>query len=210
MKDAVNHPVLERLDAALHDRVPSEPVALSGEWSSRSRRRYAAERQLGTGCGPFVDVMDRRWQGALSCPGSTAVMAFLLTADTLYYVKAPEMSLALPVDLSLHAYADDMPDRATFTARLAGAFLPGVPVSIRSDVPEPCTVPVEVVRTGRVSCVARAGSASVFVLLLPRIAVEVGRKRLWRLRQEVASSLPSEICELLTRRRAGSLRSAPG
>lgn len=206
----MNHPVLERLDAALHDRVPSEPVGFSGEWSNRSRRRYAAGRQLGTGCGPFVDVVDRRWQGALSCPGPTGVMAFLLAADHLYYAKAPEISPALPVDLSLHAYADHMSDRATFTARLAGAFLPGVPVSTRAEAPEPWIAPAGAVRTGRVSCVARAGFASVFVLLLPRIALAVGRKRLWRLRQEVASSLPSDICELLTRRRAGSLGSAPG
>ena len=114
---------------------------------------------------------------------------------------------ALGVDVSLHAYAEYMTDRATFTASVAGACLPGVRVSVGSDLAATCTVEPGLVRTGRVSCIARVDAAAFFVLLFPRGLLTVGRKRLWRVRDEIASSLPAGVRELLTHRRTGSVPS---
>ena len=78
---------------------------------------------------PVVEVVDFRWRGALTSARPFSGIAFLLTADNLYWAKAPEVSLTLPVDVSLHAYARYTAEGATFTARLGGAFLPG-PLSL--------------------------------------------------------------------------------
>jgi hypothetical protein len=43
------------------------------------------------------------------------------------------------------------------------------------------------------------------VLLLQGRFLKTGRHRLWRMREELASSLPPRIRELLTRRRSGSI-----
>jgi hypothetical protein len=204
-----NHPLLDQLDIALRDRILREPVHFSGEWSRSSRRTYKSEAQLGTGSGPFAEVVDLRWRGTLTGAGPISGIAFLLTAGNLYWAKAPEISLTLSVDVSLHAHAEYATERATFTASMAGAHLPGIPVSITSDLAEACTIEQSVVRTGRVSCVAQANSVAFFVLLFQRGLLKVGRKRLWRVRDEIASSLTPGLRKLLTHRRTGSVRSEP-
>jgi hypothetical protein len=203
----LNHPVLDALDSSIGDVVPGEAVAFGGEWTPSSRRAYNSEAQIGTGAGPLVDVVDVRWRGVLTSAGPFSGIAFLLTADNLYWVKAPEVAQALPVDVSLHAYAGDAANRATFTASLAGAFLPGVPVAGSPDLAGACALGPDVLVTGRVTCLARTNAAAFFVLLIPRGLLKMGRKRLWRLRDDAASSLPSGIRELLAHRRTGSVRS---
>ena len=204
-----NHPLLDQLDITLRDVVPGDPVALTGAWSSLARRTYKSEAQLGTGSGPFADVVDVRWRGTLTGAGPIGGMAFLLTEGNLYWAKAPEISLALAVDISLNAYAQYETGRASFTASMAGAYLPGIPVCVSSDLTKACTVEQGIVRTGRVSCLARANSAALFVLLFPRALLKIGRKRLWRLRDEIASSLAAGVRDLVTRRRTGSVLSPP-
>ncbi|MGH9384349.1 MAG: hypothetical protein ACRD2N_08710 [Vicinamibacterales bacterium] len=202
-----NHPLLDQLDTALRDRVPGDPVDFVGEWSKPSRRTYKSEAQLSKGSGPFADVVDLQWHGTLTGAGPIGGIAFLLTAGNLYWAKAPEISLTLSVDVSLHAYAEYTTDRATFTARMAGAYLPGIPVSVSSDLAAACTIGPCVVKTGRVSCLAQANSAAFFVLLFQRAFLKIGRKRLWRVKDEIASSLTSGMRELLTHRRTGSVQS---
>jgi hypothetical protein len=113
--------------------------------------------------------------------------------------------VTLPVDISLHAYAGYTTEGATFTASLAGAFLPGAPVAGSADLAGACVLGPDVLITGRVACLARMGSAAFFVMLIPRGLLKRGRKRLWRLRDEVASSLPTDARELLAHRRTGSI-----
>lgn len=201
----LNHHVLDRLDSALRDIVPAEPIEVRGEWSTAVRRTYKSGAQGGTGRGPFVDVVDARWRGALTAASSIAAIAFLATAHDLYWVKSPDAAPTLPVDVSLHAYAASADQRATFTASLAGAYLPGVPTSVGPDLSKACALGPEVLATGRVTCIARTQSAAVLVLLIQRGILTVGRKRLWRLRDEVAASLPPDVRELLTRRRTGHM-----
>jgi hypothetical protein len=203
----VNHPVIDQLDKGLRDRIPGEPVELAGEWSKVSRRTYTSEAQLGTASRPFRDVVDVRWRGTFTGTSPIGGMAFLVSSGILHWAKAPVIASELGVDVSLHAYAEYMTDRATFTASLAGAYLPGMPVSVGPDLAAACTMEPGVVRTGRVSCIARVDAACFFVLLLPRGLLTVGRKRLWRVRDEMASTLPAGVRELLTHRRTGRVPS---
>jgi hypothetical protein len=203
------HPVLEQLDIALRGRIPDESVDFAGTWSKLSRRTYKSEAQRGTGCGPFADVVDLRWRGTLTAAGPIGGIAFLLTAGNLYWAKAPEFSPALSVDISLHAYAEYTTERATFTATMAGAYLAGVPVSVTSDLAQACSVEEGIVRTGRVLRLAQASSAAFFVLLFPRRILKRGRKRLWRVREEVTGLLPADLRELLTHHRTGSVVCGP-
>jgi hypothetical protein len=204
----LDHILLDRIDESLRDLVPPEAVALKGAWTPASRRTYTSAAQSGTGPGPAPDVVDLRWHGTLTASGPIGGIAFLLTAENLYWAKAAEVSPALPVDVSLHAYADHLIDRATFTARLAGAFLPGVPVSRNADLAQTCAIEAgAALTTGRVACLARTDATAFFVLLIQRGLLEIGRKRLWRIRDEIASSLAPGVRELLTRGRTGTVLS---
>ena len=98
-------------------------------------------------------------------------------------------------------------DRATFSARLGGAYLPGVPVPVGSDLASACAIASDAVATGRIVCLAAAGPAAFFVLLLPHRVLKMGRKRLWHVRDEIALSLPETVRGLLTRRRSGTISS---
>ena len=202
-----NPRLFDSLDIALRDCVTHKSVRFDGAWSQSLRRTYQGEAQLGTGAGPFRDVTDLHWRGVLTSPDPISGICFLLTAGTLFWAKAPQISEELSVGVSLHAYSEYTAGRATFTANLAGAFLPAVPVGINGDFAETCTLTRDAVRTGSIARLAEAGSAAFFVLLFPRDVIKVGRKRLWRIRDEVAASLPVDLRELLTRRRTGVVRS---
>jgi hypothetical protein len=203
----LSHPLLDQLDWLLGDRVPPESVEFAGEWRMSSRRTYTSEAQVGSGSGPFTDVIDLRWQGTLTSTCPISGIAFLLTPDNLYWVKAPEVSPTLSVEVSLHAYAGYTVGGATFTGSLAGASLPGVPVPGSEDLAGTCTLGPDVLTTGRVTCLAHVSSAAFFVLPIQRGLLKVGRKRLWRLGDDVASLLPPDVRELLTHRRTGVVRS---
>ena len=205
----LNHPLLDQLDSSICDLVPGESVEFAGEWTTSTRRAHKSGTQVGTGSGPFVEVVDCRWRGALTSACPFSGIAFLLTAGSLDWVKAPDVSLSLPVSVSFHAYAGHTAEAVTFTASLAGAFLPGVPVAGSADLAGACALGPRVLVMGRVTCLARTNSAAFFVLLIPRGLLKMGRKHLWRLREGVAPSLPPGIRELLVHRRTGSIRSQP-
>jgi hypothetical protein len=87
---------------------------------------------------------------------------------------------------------------------VGGAYLPGIPVPIASDLDAACTVDEGVVTSGRVSRIAQTNDAAIFVLLLPRNLLTVGRKRLWRVRDQIVGLLPLDVRQLLTQRRSGT------
>jgi hypothetical protein len=202
----LNHPLFDQLDSSLADLVPKEAVEFRGEWSRPSRRTYESQAQAGTGSGPFVDVVDLTWRGTLTSASAISGLVFLHAAHDLYWVKTADASLTLPVDVSLHAYAGH--DRATFTASVGGATLPGIPVPTSANLEESCALGPSVLTTGRAASLARAGTAAVVVLVIQRRLLQVGRNHLWRVRDEIASSLPPTIRDLLTRRRTGVIRGA--
>ena len=194
------HPLFEELDASLAEVIPLEPVEFVGSWLPSARRTYATVRQSGTGSGPFVDVVDLRWRGTLTCPVPIAGIAFLVTAAELFWVKSTPAAVSLPVDISLHAYAEYSAEQATFTAGLGGAVLPGVPVACGADLARCCTFGPSRFATARLKQLAQADTAAFVVLLIQGRFLKVGRHRL-RLRDELASSLPQRVREILTRRR---------
>lgn len=163
-------------------------------------------RQSGTGSGPFVDVVDLRWRGILTCPAPIAGIAFLVTAAELFWVKSSRAVVSLPVDVSLHGYADYSAKQATFTAGLGGAVLPGVPVACEADLARSCTLGPACLTTARLEQLAQVDTAAFVVLLIQGRFLKTGRHRLWRLRDELALSLPQRVREILTRRRTGTIR----
>lgn len=205
-------PLLRELDASLSTLIPPARVELSGEWLPASRRRYKSPEQLGTGSGPFVDVVDLKWQGTLTGAEPIAGIAFLVTGDSIFWSKSQPAAATMSVSVSMHAYADYQPGRATFAASLGDAVTPGVPVEYDRDVSEACEVNPAPVLTGRVQTIATIRLATFAVLLIPGRFLKVGRHRLWRVRDNIASSVAPVIREVLTRRRSGTLAApdAPG
>jgi hypothetical protein len=204
-----SHPLFDQLDLALHSVVFELPVDLAGAWSFATNRTCASGTQGGSGSGPFAEVVSARWRGVLMGAGPIGGMAFLLTDDRLYWAKAPEIAPALPVDISLYAYAKQASGRATLAPNLASAYLPGIPVTAGPDLAKSCHVGHRDVRTGRVACLAEADSAAFYVLLFPRDALKMGRKHLWSIRNEIAVSLTEGVRQLLTRRRTGTIPAVP-
>ena len=203
-------PFFRSLDSSLSGLIPSEPVEVLGEWSTKMRKTYQSEKQRGSGVGPFVEVEDRRWLGTLNCRTAASGIVFLLTATKVYWVKAPTVDLTLPVAVSLHAYAGPAGDRATFTAGMGGAGLPGIPVATPARLDEVCARGPTMSTTGRVVTLAQIDSTAVVAVVLPSIVLKMGRNQLWRLRDDVASSLTPDIRELLTRRRSGEFDTGEG
>ena len=200
------HPFFDELDASLAGLVPEEPVEFAGDWTRATRRTYETARQTGTGSGPFVDVVDLRWHGTVTCAVPIAGVAFLVTAAEIFWVKSLPAAATLPVDVSLHAYADYSSKQATLTAGLGGAVLPGVPVACEPDLAASCVVQPRRLTTSKLAQLAHAEEAAFAVVLIQRAFLETGRHRLWHLRDELTGGLPQRVREVLTRRRSGSIR----
>jgi hypothetical protein len=196
---------LRRLDSSLSGLIAHEPIEVLADWSTKRRKTYQSETQHGSGVGPFVEVEDRRWQGALHCPSDSSAILFLLTASKLHWAKAPMIAPTLPVEVSFHAYTECAGDRSTFSARMAGAVLPGVPVATPASLADVCARGPIPFRTGCVFVLAQTEGAAFAAVVLPDTALKMGRNHLWRLRDDVASSLGPDIRELLTRRRSGHI-----
>jgi hypothetical protein len=198
------HPFFDELDASLAGLIPEEPVEFAGEWMCTERRTYKTSGQTGTGDGPFVDVVDQRWRGTLTGAVPIAGIAFLVTNAELFWVKSMPAAATLPVEVSLHAYADYSLKQATFTAGLGGAVLPGVPVACAPDLAGSCTVEPRRVTTSRLEQLAHAEEAAFAVLLIQGRFLKTGRGHIWRLKEELTSSLSPGVREVLTRGRSGS------
>ena len=195
-------PFFQLLDSSLT--IPPEPVEIEGVWSKSSRRVSKSATQLESGSGPFVEVLDFRWTGTLTCSADIAVLAFLATATTIHWVKAPRIASSLPVEVSLHAYAGYTIDRATFASRIADASPPGVPIAATSDLTTACSLGPKRFTSGHVTCLAQASEAAFAFVVFPRSVVKVGRNHLWRVRDDLASLMPPYIRKLLTRGRSGA------
>ncbi len=195
--------LFDELDASLAAVVPREAVEFAGIWLPSERRTYQAGH-ADTGSGPFINVLDLRWRGTLTCAVPIAGIAFLVTVDDIFWVKSAPATPVQPVDVSFHAHATDPAGPATFTAGIGGSGLPGVPVADGSAVMRARTLASHRLTTARVEQLAELDDAALCVLLLPGEAVRVGRHRLWHLRPNLATTLPPPVREILTRRRTGT------
>jgi hypothetical protein len=200
-----HHPILDELEASLAGLVPNEPVEFSGDWLPTMRRTYEVASQIGTGSGPFVDVVDWRWLGGLSCAVPIAAVAFLVTTAECFWSKSAPPASPVAVDVSFRAYADYSQNLATLATNIGGAVLPGVTVACTSDPVAICTLGNNRLTTAHVEPLAQTAEAAFVVLLLPAQSLKIGRHRLWRIREELASSLPRRVRDILTRRRSGSI-----
>jgi hypothetical protein len=191
------------IDSSLSGLIPTESVEVFGEWSTKTRKTYQSEKQSGSGVGPFLEVEDRQWLGTLTCRTAASGIVFLLTGTKIYWVKSPIVALTQSVAVSFHTYIGFAGDRATFTAGMGGAFLPGIPVAAPARLDEICAPGPMTFTTGHVFTLARTDSTSFVAIALPGIVLKMGRNHLWRLRDDVASLLTPDIRELFTRRRSG-------
>ena len=108
--------------------------------------------------------------------------------------------------MALHGYADYSAERAPFSASVAEAPCPGVPISVGPDLSDSCTLGPPHLTTARSEQLAQSGTVAVVVLLIQGRFLKIRRHRLWRFREEFASSLPQRVRELLTLRRTGTIR----
>jgi hypothetical protein len=181
------HALIERIAEALAALVPAEPIELRGSWSRATRG----------------DVVDVQWSGVAACGVPIAGIGFLHRAPSLHWAKSAPAAPDLAVGLGLHAHPGAR--RATFSAGLAGMWLPAPPVSGGPDWTGSCALGDGRAMTGRPYLVARVDGVEFAAVFLPGPLLETGRNRLWRLRDEHAAQLPRDLRELLTRGRSGEL-----
>lgn len=106
--------------------VPAEPVRMSGAWAGKPQRRYASPTQLGTGEGPYVEVVDWRWYGAFESPLPLVGLAFLAAGERVYWVKSEPPGARPSVSFSAHEWAAS-DDTVSITGSFHGTVLPSVP-----------------------------------------------------------------------------------
>ena len=165
------------------------------------------QSQAGSGSGPFAEIHDTLWKGTITCPVPIVCLALVATADAADWVKSADRGATQFLQLSLSRYVDSRPDVATFAVRIGGAHLPSFHVKPDSAagsrfVVEDTTNFV----TGQVRRIAHVSGLDVLVLLLPGKCVAVGRKRVWRLRPDLAALLPPISRAMLTQGRSGKVR----
>jgi hypothetical protein len=189
---------LEELWAPIAAIVAPEPVEIRGAWSTSTRR-------TATVGGALVDVADVRWRGAIIGRSPLAALLFSSRPEGFGWCKSRRASAPLPLEVSLHARADDRSDRATLAVALHGSVPATVTVACGRDLTAACAVGSDGVVLGRPFTVVHAAGAHFIALLVPAAALQVGRNHLWRMRAELAAALPPPLRELLTRARTGAL-----
>src|SRR5262245_65143454 len=97
------HALIRKLAAAIEPLASQETVEISGEWSSSSRKTYTNKSQLGSGSGPFVEILDHRWRGVCECSVPLAGLGFMVTPRATYWIKSPPAVLNPMVEVSFHA-----------------------------------------------------------------------------------------------------------
>jgi hypothetical protein len=193
VSDAALHPVIERIARSLAAIVAPEPIEIRGEWSRSTR-------------GANAEIVDAVWRADLQGAAPVVGLGFLHSRASLYWIKSAPASANDALRVSLTAYADRRVPGATFASGFTKASLPGVPVRGGPDLENACAIGTARAAAGRPHRVAEIDGTVFAVILLPGAVVKTGRNRLWRLRDELAASLPEDVRTLLTRGRSGSLR----
>jgi hypothetical protein len=193
---------LEQFLSPLATVVEAHEVSLRGEWSTSTERQYAHVSQLGTGEGPFVEVVNAHWRGVAQGPRPLAGLAFSATTEGVTWSRS-ERPRGPALEVSLRASAWKSGTELAFTCH--GAFLPRQTVPSRDRLLEVCTMREGPLVTGRLGWVVEAQGVNFGVVLLPVPAPKVARNGLWHLRDQLAVALPEPLRRLLTRGRSGFL-----
>ena len=191
------------LAAQLAD-LPRALVSFEGGWTRSRRRSYVGPDQLCSGSGPYVEVVDDRWSGTLDASEPVAALLLCRTADRIYWVKSTPAAFGMPLSASLSGYAGYSENLYTAHLRAGGSCTPGVPIGLKSPR-DHFKVPASA-STGEVVKFLQVGAVEVAALFLPGSVLEVGRNRLWRLRERHCASIDDSARALLTRGRTGVLR----
>lgn len=184
--------LIERIEAALHELVPAEPIEIRGAWSRATRAGNP-------------NIVDALWRAPIECEAPVVGLGFLEHRESLHWVKSEPASLEQVLTVSLTAYADQRVPGATFSCGFARAALPGVPVRCGPDLENACALGPAHAIAGRAQRVASIDDTAFVVILLPAAVVKTGRNRLWRLRDEFTRALPEDLRALLTRGRSGMI-----
>jgi len=182
--------------------VAADEARMTGGWGAKPQRRYASPKQTGTGEGPFIETIDWRWEGMFDGAAPLAGLVLLAAERRMFWVKSEPPTERPVVSFSVSGLADAT-SSVSVTGSFHGAYLPSVPVEIGDEPPRACTVGQPRARAGVPHVVAQVQGIVLAVVLLPASAVEVGRNRLWHLREDVAIRLPPGPRDLLTRGRSG-------
>ncbi len=159
---------------------------------------------MGTGEGPYVEIVDWIWEGIFASVAPFDEIAVLAARNTLCWAKSQPPLAQAPVSVAASACAGT-PISVSFTGAFHGAYPPSVPVEISEEPPKACVLGASQTTMGTLHVVAQLGRAAFGVVLLPASAVKVGRNRLWQLREPLASTLGPELQRLLMGGRSGEL-----
>lgn len=184
--------------------IGAEDVTISGAWTSQVHRRYASKAQAGSGEGPFVDSTDWRWEGRFEAAAPLVSVALLVQGGRFRWVKSQPASDRLDVAFATWGWAGQ-PESIMVSGSTHGAWLPAVPLHLTVEPPKTWDIGIAGARTGEPYEVAGLGDFLFAVLLLPARAVQVGRNRLWHLREAFASQLRAAPGLLLSRGRSGEV-----
>ena len=188
----------------MRDVLPANPVRMSGAWTGKPQLRYASPEQAGTGEGPYVQTVDWRWEGTLESEGPFAGIALLAFDERFFWVKSDPPVLRASVSVSAFAWSG-RPEAVSFAGSFHGAFSGSVPVTLSEEPPTSVVIGSPSSSTGLLHVVAHIRDVWFGVVLLPGSAVKVGRNRLWHLREALASRLPPDLKQLMTRGRSGEI-----
>ena len=184
--------------------VAAEEVRMAGGWAAWPQRRYASPTQSGTGGGPFVDAIDWRWDGTFEGASPLAGLVLLAVERRLFWAKSQPPTERPGVSFSAHGWADATRS-VSVTGSFHGAYLPSVPVEIGDEPPAACIMGKPQLSVGVPHVVAQVQGVVFAVVLLPASAVQIGRNRLWHLREGIATGLPRRPRDILTRGRSGAI-----
>ena len=84
-------------------------------------------------------------------------------------------------------------------------FFPGIPVDCGRDLTAFCELGRPNLTTARVERLAQVDVAAFVVFLMQGRFLKLGRHRLWRVREEIASGLPPRVREILVTAGVGGL-----
>src|SRR5215468_5590285 len=194
---------LERFLSLLATVVEAHEVSLRGEWSTSTEHTYAHASQLGTGEGPFVEVVNAHWRGVAQGPWPLAGLAFSATTEGVTWSRSERPAASPALEVSLHPCPWES-GTASLAFTFHGAILSGT-VPFRDRSLEVCTVREGPLVTGRIGWVSEAQGVNFGLVLLPGPALKVTRNGLWHLRDRLAVALPEPLRRLLTRGRSGFL-----
>src|SRR5262245_56795327 len=168
--------LIQQLALAIARMGPTHDVELVGRWSTSKRKTYGDASQLGSGAGPFIDVVDVRWRATLKCAVPLVGLSFMDTPAQTLWVKSVAPEVNPTAEISMHAYAGYLPGCASLAGSLFGEVSASVPVNIGENPIDSCSLGTLHTTTATAHYVAEVDGTNFIMLVIPRTFVKIGRK----------------------------------